>query len=188
VHAAAAVLCRASPSSARPPNLAQHGTVPAVAEGRAACGCTPSLACNRPCGPKRRPRDHGVPVADGDGDGDGEEVTADVGVGDGLGGAEVPDVREVVDEVLDGGGEVDESADARGEVDELPDTSEEDEFWVRVGGGVVGRGAGVRVSAGVVTTPTLVRAGFGSGRTTRYVIRVSRNMTLSSTVDVRTRW
>jgi hypothetical protein len=87
-------------------------------------------------------------------------------------------VREVVDEVLDGGGEV----------DELLDASEEDEFWVRVGGGVVCRGSGVRVSAGVVTTPTLVRAGFGAGRTTRYVIRVSRNMTLSSTVDVRTRW
>jgi hypothetical protein len=83
--------------------------------------------------------DHDVPVADGD----GEEVTDNVGVGGGFCGAELPVVREDVDEVLDGRGGVDESLDERGEVDELPDPSAEDDFCVRIGVAVVGRGAGV---------------------------------------------
>jgi hypothetical protein len=120
--------------------------------------------------------------------GDGDGVADNVGVGDGLGDAELPEVREEVDEVLDGRGGVDESLDERGEVDGPPDRSDEDELRVRVGAGAVCRGAGVRVSAGVVTTPTRSRAGFGAGRTSRYVTSVNRNMMLSTTVDARTRW
>jgi len=89
-----------------------------------------------------------------------------VGVADGLGAAEVPD--------------------ASGEVDVVPGVSGEVELWVAVVGVVVRRGEGVGVAAGVVTTPTMVGAGFGAGRTSRYVVRVSRNTTLSSTVDIRT--
>jgi hypothetical protein len=89
--------------------------------------------------------------------------------------------------VLDGRGGVDASLDERGEVDELPDPSAEDDFWVRVGVAVVGGGAGARVSVGVVTTPTTLRAGSGAGRTSRYATSVRRNMMLSATVDVRRR-
>jgi len=127
--------------------------------------------------------DQDVPVADGD----GEEVTDNVGVGGGFCGAELPVVRDDVDEVLDGRGGVDESLDERGEVDELPVPSAEDDFWVGGGVGVVGGGAGARVSVGVVTTPTTLRAGSGAGRTSRYVTSVRRNMMPSTTVEVRAR-
>jgi hypothetical protein len=127
--------------------------------------------------------DQDVPVAEGD----GEEVTDSVGVGGGFCGAELPVVREDVDEVLDGRGGVDEVLDERGGVDERPVPFAEDDFWVGVGVAVVGGGAGARVSVGVVTTPTTLRAGPGAGRTSRYVTSVRRNMMLSTTVDVRAR-
>lgn len=104
--------------------------------------------------------DHGAPVADGD----GEDVPDIVGAGAGVGGAEV---WVDVGAVLDGRDGVEDSIDERGESDELPDLSDEGELGTRVGAGVVGRGVGARLSVGVVTTPTRLRAGFGAGRTSR---------------------
>jgi hypothetical protein len=43
------------------------------------------------------------------------------------------------------------------------------------------------VAAGVVVTLTIAGAGFGAGRTKRYVVSVTRNRTAKRTVDVRTR-
>jgi hypothetical protein len=63
-----------------------------------------------------------------------------------------------------------------------------DELAATVGGAVVRRCVGVGAGAGVVTTPTMVGAGFAGGRTCRYVASVSRNSMPSTTVDIRTRW
>ncbi|HYU67505.1 MAG TPA: hypothetical protein VEK09_12170 [Jatrophihabitantaceae bacterium] len=87
-----------------------------------------------------------------------------MGAGAGVVGAEV---RVDVDAVLDGRDGVEDSIDERGEGDELPALSDEGELGPRVGAGVVGRGVGARLSVGVVTTPTRLRAGFGAGRTSR---------------------
>jgi hypothetical protein len=108
-----------------------------------------------------------------------------VGVGAGVG---VAEAGVDVGEVRDGRGGVEDSIDERGEGDELPDLSDEGGLGTRVGVGVVVRGGGVRVSVGVVTTPTRLRAGCGAGRTSRYVTSVSRNVTLSTTVEVLARW
>ncbi len=102
----------------------------------------------------------GVPVAEGD----GEDVPGTVGAGAGVVGAEV---WVDVGAVLDGRDGVEDSIDERGDGDELPDLSDEGELGTRVGAGVVGRGVGARLSVGVVTTPTRLRAGFGAGRTSR---------------------
>ena len=93
-----------------------------------------------------RVRGQGEPIADGDEDDDGAGVTGEPGVADGPGAVEVPGVRPEVDVVLGASGEV--------------------ELRVTVAGGVL-RGVAVGVRAGVVTTPTMVGAGFGAGRTNR---------------------
>lgn len=57
-----------------------------------------------------------------------------------------------------------------------------------VGGAVVDRCVVLGFAVGVVTTPTTVGVGVAGGRTWKYVVRVNKKATMSTTVDIRTRW